>query len=836
MTTIGDSAFRGCSSLTSIDIPDSVTEIGRSAFKNCSSLTSIDIPDGVTEIGECAFEGCSSLTSIVIPNKVTILRNKLFSQCVRLSSVNIPDGVTRIEKAAFESCHALKSIRIPDSVRTIAGGFNEGAFFDAGLTSVTLSNGVKTIENYVFADCKDLTVVHIPEGVKKIKTDAFEHRLKYTIVCREGSYAHRYSVKKHISYIFDYQYEAYHGVLPPGIEKLQSPFLADEEKPYIFISYSHKDRDRVLPILKTLYESGWKIWYDEGLTIGDRYDETLEEHVRNCAAFLLFVTECSVNSSYIRNNEIPWAEKYEKQVIKCILDEGTDIAVKEESVAAIVGRGDIEPALKKIKELTQGERREAKGVSVIVDPANRSNAANGNSFAYCLYAKESAATAKAILLEAKNSGCKLYDSVESGEDDEKLQSAACLIVFLDKAFLSDKSLTKLLTEAYQAGRDIVVCRLEDVDAGDYPQELSELDKMHALNFVYGITPDMNKHLARHLQERGCRNTAVLPGLKYKVSFNRIIIQRYTGAEKEPRLESEYGGVPVERIDRRAFQNCIHLEKLVIPDGIKEIGDNAFEGCISLTSIDIPDSVTTIRWSAFSGCTSLTSITIPDSVTEIGECAFWGCTSLTSIVIPDSVKKIGYGIFNGCSSLTSVVIPNKVTEIAAIVFSGCSSLTSIVIPDSVTRIGWGAFENCSSLTSIVNHDSVTIIEQRAFAGYSSLTPNVTPDSAAKIEQSAFEGYSSLTPNLIPDSVTTIGDSAFAGCKSLTSIVIPDSVTTIGERAFAGCKSLTSIVIPKSVTKIAENAFSNCDHLTVICSPGSYARRYCKRNDIPFKAPD
>ena len=75
-----------------------------------------------------------------------------------------------------------------------------------------------------------------------------------------------------------------------------APFLADEESPFIFISYSHKDRDTVLGIIKELYESGWKIWYDEGLTIGDSYDETLETHVRNCAAFLLFVTENSLQS------------------------------------------------------------------------------------------------------------------------------------------------------------------------------------------------------------------------------------------------------------------------------------------------------------------------------------------------------------------------------------------------------------------------------------------------------------------------------------------------------------------------------------------------------------
>ena len=168
--------------------------------------------------------------------------------------------------------------------------------------------------------------------------------------------------------MFDYQYEAFHGLLPPGIEKLASPFPADEEKPYVFISYSHKDRDRILRIITTLYESGWKIWYDEGLTIGDRYDETLEEHVRDCAAFLLFITEQSHKSRYIIENEIPWAIRYGKPVIKCILDEGIDHEIRDGFVKATVSQSEIEPTLEKVEGLTKGERRSAKGISVLLIP------------------------------------------------------------------------------------------------------------------------------------------------------------------------------------------------------------------------------------------------------------------------------------------------------------------------------------------------------------------------------------------------------------------------------------------------------------------------------------
>ena len=119
VSLIPDSAFYNQPNLTSIILPDSVTEIGSFAFYGCSSLTGINIPDSVTEIGDGTFLGCIRLTSITIPNSVTSIGDGAFRDCTRLTSITIPNSVTSIGEYTFYDCRSLTSITIPDSVTEI---------------------------------------------------------------------------------------------------------------------------------------------------------------------------------------------------------------------------------------------------------------------------------------------------------------------------------------------------------------------------------------------------------------------------------------------------------------------------------------------------------------------------------------------------------------------------------------------------------------------------------------------------------------------------------------------------------------------------------------------
>ncbi len=204
VTAIGSSAFRNCTGLTSITIPNSVTSIGKEAFQGCTGLTSITIPNSVTAIGTAAFSNCSNLTKILveegntaytsiegvlfsnekttlvaypaakapdyeIPNSVTAIGDYAFSDCVGLTSVTIPNSVTAIGDYAFY-CSGLTSITIPNSVTAIG----TAAFSNCtGLTSITIPNSVTAISDHAFSNCSGLTSVTIPNSVTTISMSTF---------------------------------------------------------------------------------------------------------------------------------------------------------------------------------------------------------------------------------------------------------------------------------------------------------------------------------------------------------------------------------------------------------------------------------------------------------------------------------------------------------------------------------------------------------------------------------------------------------------------------------------------------------------------------------------
>ncbi|MBQ4450352.1 MAG: leucine-rich repeat protein [Prevotella sp.] len=163
-------AFRDCSILTSITIPNSVTSIGDYAFSGCSGLTSITIPNSVTSIGDGAFSGCSSLASIGIPNSVVSINPYTFSECSNLTSASIGNSIMEIGSYAFNKCYALTSINISNSVTSIG---NYAFYGCAGITNISIPESITSIGNYAFYGCSGITSINLPNGVAYIGNSTF---------------------------------------------------------------------------------------------------------------------------------------------------------------------------------------------------------------------------------------------------------------------------------------------------------------------------------------------------------------------------------------------------------------------------------------------------------------------------------------------------------------------------------------------------------------------------------------------------------------------------------------------------------------------------------------
>ena len=171
VTSIGNYAFSGCSSLTSCTIGSGVTSIGSDAFSNCKSLSSIEIPNSVTSIGIRTFNYCTSITSITIPNSVTSIGSSAFSNCSGLTSVSIGNSVTSISNKLFSGCTSLSSVTIGNNVTSIG----DGAFYNSGIKNITIPNSVTSIGNEAFRYCKSLSSIEIPNSVTSIGNYAFHY-------------------------------------------------------------------------------------------------------------------------------------------------------------------------------------------------------------------------------------------------------------------------------------------------------------------------------------------------------------------------------------------------------------------------------------------------------------------------------------------------------------------------------------------------------------------------------------------------------------------------------------------------------------------------------------
>ena len=812
VTSIGNWAFFRCTSLTSIEIPDSVTSIGDVAFAYCESLTSIEIPNSVTSIGVSAFAYCESLTSIEIPNSVTSIGNRAFSSCTSLTSIEVPDSVTSIGDEAFRGCTSLESVVIGGSVTSIS----EMAFYDCtSLTSVVLCDSVTSIGNYAFENCTSLASIEIPNSVTSIGLMAFYDCTFLTSinipdsVTSIGDYAfgHCWSltsinIPDSVTSIGDYAFSS--------CFSLSSVVLGDSVTSignYAFETCTSLASIEIPNSVTSIGDDAFgHCWSLTSINIPDSVTSIGDRVFYYCISLTSIEIPDSVTS--IGGGAFYCCELLTSVVIG---DSVTSIGDYAFYGCASLISIEIPDSVTSIGEWAFYICRSLTKVTIPDSVTSIGDWAFGS--------------------------CDSLSSVIIGD-----------------------SVTSIGYYAFYYCYSLISINFEGTVA-QWNSITTEIDWMS--HTIYCADGEIAEDGTVTYYSQGLKFTINSDGESYSVTGIG------TCTDTDIVIPRTYNGLPVTSIDNFAFCECASLISIEIPDSVTSIGEWAFYICRSLTKVTIPDSVTSIDSEAFYGCYSLievinksslniavgssdygyigyyakhiitdesetaiktigdyvfyddgtyiylvkylgsdTEITLPEydggKEYRILTSAFYYCKSLKSVVIGDSVTSIGDRAFYFCESLTSIIIGDSVKSVGNGAFWGCKSLTSIEIPDSVTSVGDYAFEYCKSLTSVVIGDSVTNIGEYAFYDCTSLT-SIEVDSNNSY-------YQSIGGNLYTKDGKILIQYAIG--QEATSFTIPDFTTSIGDRAFYSCESLTSIVIGNSVTSIGDRAFYFCESLTSI----------------------
>lgn len=251
--------------------------------------------------------------------------------------------------------------------------------------------------------------------------------------------------------------------------------------------------------------------------------------------------------------------------------------------------------------------------------------------------------------------------------------------------------------------------------------------------------------------------------------------------------------PITHVGKDAFKGYRGLITVSLGNCLKVIEDNAFEGCVELVKLDMPNSLETIKGWVFARC------------------------GFSVVDISDGVKEIGENAFNSCSTLNSVKIGKSVTTIERSAFSECPALTSVTLGENLKYIKTSAFENCKILSNIILPSSLQVIDSRAFCNTALVSVSV-PSSVVNIDKDAFEWIYSLKEIKVDEANTVYSDIDGVLCSKTKTVLfrypnskgktytVPNTIKKIYDWAFSYCPELETVVFPASVISFGNYIFT------------------------------